>query len=588
MAKKRSFFVWFKNWRLWLSFLSVVFGALSLVVLSYHLAYFKKIYPFVEISGIEVSNQTQEQAIKTVQKKLNQLDEKTIYITLGNQRYPLDLESHGLSYQVDSSVNKAYLLGRNQNLAKNFYQKWHNWFKGEDLTLEYTLSWFDLEQRVASIAGQVDHQAQEPEITLEYGQVKVFPGKDGQRVNEIEVLNRLENQLPSLDFSSVEMPIKSVKVALSETQVKNAQTRARKLVGKSLRWQALDQVGTISDQELISLIDPYGGWSSNQVNLLAQKLAKKVNREPVNAVFEAVGDRVKVFQPSRPGIKIQIEPTEKKITQALQKLMSEGEPETIELEMVRDEAEITTQSVNSLGISQLIGEGNSTFYHSSANRIHNIQHTVKKLNGVLVKPGEEFSFNENVGEISQETGYKPAYIIKQGRTILGDGGGVCQVSTTTFRAALDAGLNITERHPHSYRVGYYEQNSDPGIDATIYPPSVDLKFKNDTPAHILIQAKADVESKSMKIEVYGQSDGRQVKMSEVRIWDRSAPGEDQYIDDPNLPQGTVKQIENRIWGIKTAFDWKVVRNGEILHEKTFYSNYQPWRAVFLRGTGPAE
>ena len=100
---------------------------------------------------------------------------------------------------------------------------------------------------------------------------------------------------------------------------------------------------------------------------------------------------------------------------------------------------------------------------------------------MLIPPGGTISYNEIVGDISAATGYQPAYIIKDGRTILGDGGGVCQVSTTLFRAGLSAGLPILERHPHAYRVHYYEEGGyKPGLDATVFAPGVDLKMKNDT------------------------------------------------------------------------------------------------------------
>src|SRR5205085_743367 len=129
--------------------------------------------------------------------------------------------------------------------------------------------------------------------------------------------------------------------------------------------------------------------------------------------------------------------------------------------------------------------------------------------GVLIAPGQVFSFSKAIGEVSSFTGYKQAYVIENGKTVLGDGGGVCQVSTTLFRAALNAGLPIVERHPHAYRVQYYEEDSGPGIDAAVYVPSVDLKFKNDTGHHILIQAYADVENLRLTFDLYGANDGRE-------------------------------------------------------------------------------
>jgi len=189
-----------------------------------------------------------------------------------------------------------------------------------------------------------------------------------------------------------------------------------------------------------------------------------------------------------------------------------------------------------------------------------------------------------VGEISAATGYKQAYIIKEGQTILGDGGGVCQTSSTLFRAVLAAGLPIEARTAHAYRVSYYEQNYQVGFDATVFQPTPDFKFTNDTPGYVLIQTEFDEAKKYLAFAFYGTNDGRKVEMSKVRMWDVTPPPPDLYIDDPNMPIGKVTQTEHRAAGAKVAFDWKVTRGEEVLQERTFYSNYRPWQAVYLRGT----
>ena len=164
-----------------------------------------------------------------------------------------------------------------------------------------------------------------------------------------------------------------------------------------------------------------------------------------------------------------------------------------------------------------------------------------RLNGVLVAPGEEFSFNKALGDVSAGTGYQQAYVIKGGRTVLGDGGGVCQVSTTLFRALLNAGLPITERRAHSYRVGYYEQGFPPGLDATVYYPTTDLKFKNDTSNHILIQSR--VEGVKLIFDIYGPDDGRKVVMEGPFQYDQKANGamKAYFVRKTTLADGIVKE-----------------------------------------------
>ena len=203
----------------------------------------------------------------------------------------------------------------------------------------------------------------------------------------------------------------------------------------------------------------------------------------------------------------------------------------------------------------------------------------------MVPPNEIFSFNEVLGDVSSYTGYKAAYVIMEGKTVLGDGGGVCQVSTTLFRAVLSAGLPIMERRAHAYRVGYYEQGSSVGLDATVYSPTTDFKFKNDTANYLLIQPTIDNNNYSLIFEIYGTSDGRVATTTKPIISSQIAPADDLYIDDPTLPLGNVKQTEHKAWGAKVSFNYHVERDGQVLIDQKFSSNYRPWQAVYLRGSG---
>jgi len=170
--------------------------------------------------------------------------------------------------------------------------------------------------------------------------------------------------------------------------------------------------------------------------------------------------------------------------------------------------------------------------------------------------------------------------------VLGDGGGVCQVSTTLFRALLDAGLPIIERRAHSYRVSYYEQDSPPGLDATVYYPTTDLKFKNDTAGYLLIQVIYDPKNYTLAFAIYGTPDNRIITTTKPKIGAAIPPPEDLYVDDPTLPTGKIRQIDYKAWGAKVSFEYKVEKDGKTITSQTFTSNYRPWQAVFLKGTGP--
>ena len=316
-------------------------------------------------------------------------------------------------------------------------------------------------------------------------------------------------------------------------------------------------------------------------------LAEIIDVAPEDGLFSFSEGKVKQFKPSKNGLKLNQEVVTETVIDYLETVSESDESnqtKSIQLPVEIVLPAITTEKANNFGIKELIGEGKSKFVGSIAGRVHNIALAASRINGRLIAPGTTFSFNDALGDVSAATGFQPAYIIKGGRTVLGDGGGVCQVSTTLFRAALNAGLPIEERRAHAYRVSYYEQDSGPGIDATVFAPSVDLKFKNDTPAHILIQTEADTVNKTLVFSLYGTSDGRRVEMTKPVILSQVPPPPDLYQDDPTLPKDTIKQVDWKAWGAKVNFNYKVTRDGETLIEKSFFSNFQPWQAVFLKGT----
>lgn len=323
-------------------------------------------------------------------------------------------------------------------------------------------------------------------------------------------------------------------------------------------------------------------YQRESVEELVNKIGEDLNIPPIEPKFRLAGERVIEFQIGKAG---QMTDSQKLKNLIIQAIFTEGDSQIeVPIKIVQPTTAGISQTADELGIKQLLGTGTSAFAGSIPSRKHNVLLTAEKLDGILIAPGTEFSFNNVIGDISKETGFQSAYIIQDGRTVLGDGGGVCQASTTLFRAAMKVGLPIVERRAHSYRVGYYEQNSAAGIDATVFSPTTDFRFKNDTPAYLLIQTKADGVNSTLAIEIWGTSDGRTATTSKPIITDQAPPPPDLYQDDPTLKMGVIKQVDWKAWGAKVKFDYTVARNGETIFKKTYFSNYQPWQNVYLRGT----
>lgn len=333
-------------------------------------------------------------------------------------------------------------------------------------------------------------------------------------------------------------------------------------------------------------LSPAFRYSPHRLDDLLSKMTQKTDIKPINALFNFENGRVTAFTLSQNGQAVDMPALKKQAYEKMISLVNTNKSKRITLKVPIKilKPKVTNDNVNTFGIRELIGVGTSLFQHSIENRVYNISLAARRLNGILIAPGEVFSFNKSVGDISSFTGYKQAYVIENGRTVLGDGGGVCQVSTTLFRAVLNAGLPIVERNAHAYRVGYYEQDSGPGIDATVYSPSVDFKFKNDTKNYILIQSYTDTANFRITFDLFGTKDGREVIVSQPVIMSQTPAPEPLYQDDPTLPKGEVRQVDFSANGASVYFNRTVKKDGKVVIAEKFSSNYRPWRAVFLKGT----
>ncbi len=251
--------------------------------------------------------------------------------------------------------------------------------------------------------------------------------------------------------------------------------------------------------------------------------------------------------------------------------------------------------LQALGIKELVATGYSGFKTSPPGRRHNIGVAIAKFNGLLVQPGAIFSFGEHLGEVDGSTGYVKELVIREGETIPEYGGGVCQVSSTLFRAMLFGGFPIIERYPHSYAVTYYAYPLGWGLDATVYPPSVDLKFKNDMPTSILIQSFAEGNEATFKF--YGTKDGRTVTMDGPYITDRKPAPPPIIVKTDTLPPG-VKEKKDTAHNGFTATWYRTVTypsghpaiqpslenpTPSNIQSDTIISKYIPWPERWLEG-----
>ena len=253
---------------------------------------------------------------------------------------------------------------------------------------------------------------------------------------------------------------------------------------------------------------------------------------------------------------------------------------TITFPSVQQQPTIKLADLPSPAKLQLIASGSSTYYGSSPERRTNVANAAAKIDGTVVAPGENFSFLQSLGGISPENGFVGGLIISGGRTVDGLGGGVCQVSTTAFRALYQAGLPVVERNQHSYRVKYYEP--EVGFEAAVYDPGVDLKMKNDTGAPILIRTVNNNNASRLEIQVWGTKPQRTVSVSPAVILSRSPHPAPQYVFNPNLPAGASKQVDWAQDGYN-LYITRTIKDAAGARTDRVDTQYKPWQAVYEYG-----
>lgn len=559
------------------------YGAISLISViffAYHLAYAQKIIPHIRVGEYDLSNKSKTEAYDFLKQKFDLKDRKAVYY-FDKSSFVFMPSDVGFSINTVETVNRAYLIGREGNFFNNLSVKLRAWVSEEKLDPSYKIDKEGLNSNIFKTCVAVDHPVHDATFSYEEETGLVLVKEEnGQIINRDKFSEMLKTAFLYGQKGPEKLPVEIVQPEIKEADLLLIKPEVTAIFDSLPTFSYENSHFIVTPEDALSMLDfKNGKISISSVGLsdYVSFLAKDIDRSPKGEVFKLDGIRVVEFRPSESGFSLKQKETESLIKETLLDI-SKPRAATLPVETL-----VASTDQNKYGIKELLGEGKSKFVGSIPGRIKNITVAAGRLMGVLVPPGETFSFNKEVGEISARTGYAEAYIISQGRTVLGEGGGVCQVSTTLFRAAFYAGLPIEERFAHDYRVGYYEPPL--GMDATVFEPTVDLKFKNDTPAYILVQSSWDLTEQSLTFQIFGTNDGRKVEMEGPVINSQSPAPVAVYEDDPTLPKGTTKQVDFAAGGASVTVKRKVIRGDKIIQEDTFQSNYRPWRAVYKVGTG---
>lgn len=514
------------------------------------------------------------------------------------QRWSYTLSDFGMSIDVEATLADAFAVGHSQTGLDLFSKRIDIMLEG--VRFSPILNWNPTKvvAHLMDISTEIERPSKNATVDIQGTELVLDTSNLGRRMEVTETLYALIPSLYALEQVEFVIPTSDYDPYITDDIANRAFTIAKTMLEDSLILMVPDPESgdpgpwefspDILAQMLIIQFDEMHVWvglDEAQLSQILSPLALSLFREPMDATFTF--DRATIsmvpITPSITGRELDVGATVLRINEMLR----EGENHIPMVIHDLPPAMPDTLTAADLGIKELIATGESYFTGSSSARDRNIRLGASRFDGILIAPGQIFSFNEYLGEVTADAGYDESYVIIGNRTVPGVGGGICQVATTAFRAAFFAGFPIVERWPHAYRVGYYEIGGfGPGFDATIYSPIVDFKFENDTPYHVLIETEIDAASARLRFLVYSTDAGRKVEQIGPEWGGAEPPGAAIYEYDGSLPSGTVRKLESAHNGLSATLG-RVVRDVDdnVVIEDTFVSHFVPWPARYVYGPG---
>jgi len=575
-----------------LTFFCIILLIIFTFITSNEIRYRNKILPGVTIGNIEVGNLTSAAAYNLIQTETDKLLTQGLVFSYDNEKINIqnslqsladpDINIDIIKYQIEPAIKQALAIGHSPLSLKRLTDQFKIIFNKYNIPVIADINYQEIKGIVNRDMKQIVTPTQSAGITLAGDNITITPAISGQIINWNNALALLDLQVQNLLPVTVPLTLIYEKPPVSKNE---AAANIKELTLLIEQKPGLNLTGNEFDRNIPwSEIKPWLEWTknddevfvslnANSLNEYLSELSQDINRPTRDAKFEIKDGRVIKFQGSQDGQELNIPQSAN--------LIRDNFPQGIydnELIITQKKAKVATADVNDLGIREIIGVGRSNFAGSPPNRRHNIKVGADTLNGLLIKPGEEFSLLKALGDIDAAAGYLTELVIKGNKTVPEYGGGLCQIGTTIFRATLDSGLPILARRNHSYRIPYYEPA---GTDATIYDPAPDYKFLNDTSAYVLIQTR--IAGDELIFEFWGINDGRQVEQTKPIVYNITPAPPTKYIETLDLKPGEEKCTESAHAGADAKFTYTVAyTNGETKTE-TFKSHYRPWQAVCLVG-----
>ena len=535
-----------------------------------------------EVAGVDVGGLTRREAVAKLDSLFEQRSAHPVSFAAAGETYHFAANQLGVQPDWSGAVAAAGRAGDGFGPLRGFRRLRARVF-GAEVLPRLTVSNAALEYALDQIAGDVDSPASNAKLVRRGLRIKVLPDATGTQLDRDAAAEVVVRTLGGLERASgsTTLPVNVTPPKVTEEMLAAPAVRARvaisrpivvKAAGRSFRvprWRVAELLRLPQDGATALAI---GGPAADKY---FRRLTSTVGRAPRDAGFAVYGEAVQVV-PARDGLEVNVPQAARAILRAA----SSPTNRIARLTIVRAAPERSTAQALAMGIDRRMSSY-KTYYSGTTDRITNLQLGVRALDGSLVPPGGTFSLNGAIGERTVERGFRSAPVIIGNEYAEEVGGGTSQVATTAFNAAWEAGLRITERHPHSLYISRYQL----GRDATVYWPSLDLKFVNDTKSWVLVKGFA--ESDGISIAIYGGEDRRVDSSATPLVVTGRVPVE--RVDDPKLPKGkTVVEEEGSAPTRTTATREIYSSDGDLIRSETWTTNYEGETRIVRVGTKVVE
>ncbi len=529
------------------------------------------------VSGFPVGGLTTGEAVRRLEQRYEEMKLEPVTFTAGPRQYRVRPNEVVLSVDWQAAVETARRQGDGFAPVRGLRRLGQRFFGG-DITPSARAYDALLNHKLAVLAKRIDRPERQAAVRLKGLQPLAVRGATGRTLDQDAAARTMMTSLIAFERAPVPLPVEITQPDVTAadltrvvSQVETAVSGPVRLVRGETRWR----LPRWRIAQLLQL--PRNGATTLTIggpraDAYFERFRKSVDRPPTDAEFVVSGSSVAV-KPSLPGLGLDVAAARKAILAAA---LSSTE-RTARLVVEKTAPERTTREARAMGITGLVA-GYTTTYGGDPNRLHNVRLVAQLVDGALIAPGAEFSFNKTTGERTPERGFLEAPVIINGELQNGIGGGVCQVSTTVFNAAFDAGLSITSRTNHALYISHYPQ----GRDATVNYPDLDLRFQNDTNKWLLL--RTFVGASELTVNLYGTPVHRRVEVETAPLEVTGAPAV-KRIPDPSIWEGerTTEKVGEP--SRKTAVTRRVyTAEGKKLYDTTWGSSYRSEPTVVRYGT----